>query len=114
MAAQGFFDGYAGMELEFPTGEIVKVKPLSLERAAHWLRLWERHTGAKDRPSDPEAKYEIFRDFPKEVGLEAQFARLTLEEFWDVFDCFFGRRKTRPPSVPTPAVTTPPSPGTTS
>lgn len=98
--SQGFLEGYAGLQLELPNGRKVTGKVLPLKRAAYYLSLWEQ------RVSDPQAKYKIFAEFPAEVGLAAELDELTIEEFWEVFNDFFGRRA-KPgdpvPSNPTPA-----------
>lgn len=108
--SQAFFDGYDGLELTLPNGHAIKAKVLTLEQAAHFLRLYGK------RKEDPEAMYAIMAEFPKAVHLPGLATECTVAEFWDVFDAFFDRR-TRPgiPATPSPAPSpAAPPPGTPS
>src|SRR5258708_474875 len=118
MSAKSFFDGYAGMEIELESGQIVKAKALPLATAVKYVRLWKQ--AAAGTAEEKEAiRYQIVADFPAEAGIAAE--TLTLEEFWDVFDCFFGRRLKRgapeaqdqPPQPPQPPAPLSPAPSPT-
>src|SRR5437879_4441315 len=93
--SQGFLDGYAGIVLELPNGRKVTGKVLTLARAAHYLNLWTQ--------KDAAGRDAILMEFPKEVGLEHELNELTIEEFWEVFDAFFGRRAKPGSPLPTPS-----------
>jgi hypothetical protein len=100
--SQGFLDGYNGIALELPNGRKVTGKVLPLARAAYYLGLWMQ------RKTEPTVVHTILAEFPAEVGLAKELDELTIEEFWEVFDIFFGRRATPgapPPISPTPAPT---------
>jgi hypothetical protein len=100
--SQGFLDGYNGIALELPNGRTVTGKVLPLARAAYYLGLFiKKDDGARDQ---------IIAEFPAEVGLAAELNELTLEEFWEVFDAFFGRRAK--PGAPAPTSPTPAPTGT--
>ena len=95
--SQGFLDGYNGIALELPNGRRVTGKVLPLARAAHYLGLWMK------RKDDPAAVATILAEFPAEVGLRDELNELTIEEFWEVFDAFFGRRAKPGEMAPPPA-----------
>ena len=71
-----------------PDGTLVHGKVLTLKRALEYGELYEAQlTG------DAKARMTIAQEFPAEVGLEDELNQLTMEEFWEVFNCFFGKRE---------------------
>ncbi len=85
-----YLASYDGLELELPNGRVVRGKVPPLKKALHFLHLADR-MGAGDK----RALSEIVRTFPKAVKLEKELNELTIAEFLQVFDDFFGLRRSR-------------------
>ncbi len=94
MSDQAFLDGYDGVEVELPDGSTVICTVLTVERVAHYMRLYQ-----KCEQGDSGAMLKMVEEFPKEVGLTD--AKLTVGELFDVVRCFFSARRPKRPTEPT-------------
>ena len=84
-----FYDSFDAVELELPTGETVRCKPLNLAESARFLRLLD-----KARTGDGNAMLEVMEEFPKAVEARG-LAELHPVEFFGVIDRFFTTAPTR-------------------
>ncbi len=100
---QAFLDGYDGVEVELPDGSSVICTVLTVERVAHYMRLYQQC-----EQGDAGAMLKMVDEFPKEVGLKD--AKLTVGELFDVVRRFFSaRRPKRPTEIVPVAPMSPPS-----
>ncbi len=93
MSDQAFLDGYDGVEVELPDGSIVICKVLTVERVAHYMRVYQ-----KCEQGDSGAMLTLLDEFPKEVGLAD--VKLTVSELFDLVRCFFSARRPKRPTEP--------------
>ena len=104
---QAFLDGYDGVEVELPDGSTVICKVLTVERVAHYMRLYQ-----KCEQGDAGAMLKMVDEFPRDVGL-ADDTKLTVGELFDLVRRFFSaRRPKRPPEPPPTVAVEPMSPPT--
>lgn len=102
MSDQAFLDGYDGVEVELPDGSTVVCKVLTVERIAHYMRLYQQC-----EQGDAGAMLAMVDEFPKEVGL-ADGTKLTVGELFDLVRRFFSaRRPKRPTELPTTSARSP-------
>ena len=91
MSDQAFLDGYDGVEVELPDGSTVICTVLTVERVAHYMRLYQQC-----EQGDASAMLTMVEQFPKEVGLAN--AKLTVSELFDVVRRFFSAKRPKRPT----------------
>ena len=88
-------DAYVGIDVELPTGKMIRLRPLTLSQSIEFLELLE-HVAAGDLSS----MRRILTEFPKAVDAGKAFEALTPGEVFDVLRRFFAARRTVTASLP--------------